>query len=95
MQHWQKELDMAFYELKYEDLVQNTEETSKKLLHYCQLKWTPKVLAMHKNNAPTATASAVQVRQNIYTTSVAKWENYAKQLHGLKSQLEQSGIDCD
>ncbi len=95
MQHWQKELDMAFYELKYEDLVQNTETTAKKLLHYCQLKWTPKVLDMHKNSTPTATASAVQVRQNIYTTSVAKWKNYAPQLHGLKSQLEQAGINCD
>ncbi len=95
MQHWQKQLDRPFFALKYEDLVKNTEETSKKLLHYCQLKWTPQVLTMHKNNTPTATASAVQVRQNIYTTSVGKWKNYAKHLQQLKSQLEQAGINCD
>lgn len=95
MQHWEKCFDNAFYELNYEDLVNDTENTAKKLLDYCQLKWTPEVLAMQKNNTPTATASAVQVRQNIYTTSVAKWKNHSKQLQGLKSQLEQAGINCD
>lgn len=94
MQHWKKCFDSSFYELNYEDLVNDTENTAKKLLNYCQLKWTPKVLTMHKNRTPTATASAVQVRQDIYTTSVAKWKNHSKALQGLKSQLELAGINC-
>ncbi len=95
MKHWDTCFENAFYELNYEDLVNNTEETVKELLNYCQLKWNPNVLTMHKNRSPTATASAVQVRQNIYTTSVAKWKNHSKSLQGLKSQLEQAGINCD
>ena len=95
MQHWENCFDEAFYELQYEDLVHDTENTAKELLDYCQLKWTPEVLSMQKNNTPTATASAVQVRQNIYTTSVAKWKNHSNQLQGLKSQLELAGINCD
>ena len=95
MKHWQNRFETPFYECKYEDLVNNSEETSKKLLHYCQLKWTPKVLNMHKNTAATATASAVQVRQGIYRSSVAKWKNYTNHLQTLKSQLETAGIDCE
>jgi tetratricopeptide (TPR) repeat protein len=95
MKHWQRTFKDSFYPLKYEDLVNNPENTAKNLLDYCQLKWNPKVLAMHKNTAPTATASAVQVRQGIYTSSVHKWKNYAQQLQPLKTQLEQAGIRCE
>ncbi len=95
MKHWQNTFVDGFYELNYEDLVTNSEDAAKKLLNYCQLTWNPKVLAMQKNKTPTATASAVQVRQGIYTSSVAKWKNYAKHLQALKSQLEAAGIDCE
>ena len=41
----------------------------------------------------STTASAVQVRQPIYDTSVGKWRHFASQLEPLRASLERAGID--
>jgi hypothetical protein len=95
MQHWQSEFSDCCFNLSYEALVNNSETTVKSLLEYCQLEWSPSILDLHLNTSPTATASATQVRQPIYTSSVAKWKNYSSHLQRVKTQLENAGINCE
>jgi hypothetical protein len=50
-------------------------------------------LEFEKNRAAVATASAVQVREPIYTRAVERWRHYEKHLAPLRELLEQSGIE--
>jgi hypothetical protein len=51
-------------------------------------------LQFHRSPGAVATASAVQVRQPVYRSSVARWRHYEEQLQPLKALLESHGIDC-
>jgi hypothetical protein len=77
----------------YEDLVADLEGTSRRLLDYCNLPWHDDCLRFHRNPRASTTASAVQVRQPIYATSLGKWRHYASQLDSLRASLERAGID--
>jgi len=95
MQHWRKQFPHSIYDLSYEKLVTAPEQQAKSLLNYCQLDWQEQVLDMHLNTAPTATASATQVRQRIYSSSVGKWKRYKQHLQPLQSSLQTAGIHCE
>ena len=43
--------------------------------------------AFHESPAPSATASAVQVRRPIYASSVGKWRHHAERLEPLRERL--------
>jgi len=95
MVHWREVFNGDFFDLDYRLLVNQPQGQSKALIEYCQLDWQPSILDFHQNNAPSATASAVQVRQPIYKSSVNRWQHYEKQLESLKYQLTENGINCD
>jgi hypothetical protein len=40
------------------------------------------------------TASAAQVRQSLYDSSLAQWRHHESQLEGLRGQLLAAGIDA-
>jgi hypothetical protein len=44
-------------------------------------------LAFHQSKRPVRTASVVQVRQPIYTRSVARWKHYEAALGALFAKL--------
>jgi len=58
------------------------------------LEWQEQVLEYHRNRSASTTASATQVRQKVYTSSVGKWQQYTRELAPLRKRLEQAGIDC-
>jgi len=95
MLHWQKVLPNSIYPVAYEDVIDNTEEQAKALIEYCELNWQRQCIEFNNNKAPSTTASASQVRQDIYKSSKGKWRHYVQQLAPLKVQLEQAGICCD
>ena len=76
MDYWNKTLPNFIYNVSYEELINNQEEESKKLIKYCGLDWHEDCLNFHKNKRSVSTASANQVRQNIYTSSINTWKNY-------------------
>ncbi|MCF6194372.1 MAG: sulfotransferase [Kangiellaceae bacterium] len=95
MNHWRSVFDNRIFDLSYQSLVESPEDQIKNLLNYCQLEWQPEVMEFHRNKSPSATASASQIRQPIYKSSVQKWRYYETQLSPLKSLLESNGINCD
>lgn len=96
MDHWHRTVSGKIYDLHYERLVENLEGESRNLFDFCGLEWTEDVLDFHRQQKQgTATASAAQVRQPVYTSSVGKWKNYRKQLQPLIAILEEAGIAVD
>lgn len=87
MDHWNKTLPNFIYNVSYEELINNQEEESKKLIKYCGLDWHEDCLNFHRNKRSVSTASANQVRQNIYTSSINTWKNYEGHLIELFNGL--------
>ncbi len=88
MRHWQRVLPITIFDLDYEDMVQNPEPTARRLLEHCGLTWDDRVMSFHQTNRAVSTASNHQVRQPIYTSSLARWRNYEPHLDPLKQALE-------
>ena len=86
MAHWRAVLPPGFIlEVPYEELVTDQETWSRKMLEFIGLEWDPRCLEFHTNERPVTTASAWQVRQKIYKSSVARWRNYEKFIGPLKA----------
>ena len=92
MNYWRNLLPGRFLDLDYEALVADQEGTTRRLLEYCGLDWQSACLRFHENPAPTAVASAAQVRQPIYRESVDLWRNYRQELAPLARHLSYNGI---
>ncbi len=95
MQHWNAVMPGVIHTLKYEAIVHDIEGESRRLLAYCGLPWEDQCLQFQENPQASTTASALQVRQPVYVTSVGKWRHYAKQLQPLRARLETAGIDTN
>jgi tetratricopeptide (TPR) repeat protein len=93
MDHWQAAMPEGIHTVSYEALVADQVGETRKLLRFCGLEWQDSCIEFHRNSSPTTTASAVQVRQRLYDTSISQWRNYAAQLAQLDSQLRAAGID--
>jgi tetratricopeptide (TPR) repeat protein len=86
MAHWREVLPPGFIlDVPYEELVADPETWSRKMLDFIGLEWDPRVLEFHTNRRQVTTASAWQVRQKVYKSSVARWRNYERFIGPLKS----------
>lgn len=84
MQHWRSVLPAdAILDLRYEDLVADTEGQARRILSFLKLPWDDNCLAFHQNKRHVKTASVAQVRKPIYKTSVARWQRFREHLSPL------------
>jgi len=93
MDHWRGLIPGAFLDVDYEELVLNQEVETRRILDYLELEWEDDCLDFHKHEGAAATASAAQVRQPIYSTSVERWRCYERQLAPFVARLIEHGID--
>jgi tetratricopeptide (TPR) repeat protein len=87
MDHWRQVLPVPVLEIDYEQTVADLEGVARRLADWCGLEWEPGCLASHQGKRPVRTASVSQVRQPIYTRSVARWKHYEKELGALFDTL--------
>lgn len=87
MEHWNKVLPGKIYNLSYEQLVNNQEEETRKLLDYCGLEWEEQCLRFYETERTVRTASAAQVRKPISTEGIGRWKEYEKHLVPLIEAL--------
>lgn len=92
MNHWQNCLGERMLVLDYESLVSRQESETRRLLNYCGLPFAASCLSFHQNPSATATASAAQVRQPLYSTSVERWKHFADRLEPLRQNLSRQGL---
>jgi tetratricopeptide (TPR) repeat protein len=87
MDHWDLVNPVPILTVDYENAVANLEEEARRLVDWCGLPWEPACLAFHETVRPVRTASVTQVRQPIYSKSVARWQRYTASLGPLFEQL--------
>jgi tetratricopeptide (TPR) repeat protein len=92
MSHWREVLGSNLLTVRYEQLVQNPEHTSRQVLQFCGLDWQRSCLDFHNSPGSVATASASQVRRPIYATSVGLWRRYEHHLTPLTDCLRREGL---
>lgn len=92
MDHWRGLIAAQILDVDYEKLVDSPEPEVRRMLDHLGLDWEPECLAFHENPAPTATASAAQVREPIHTGSRDQWRALEHRLAPLTETLERLGV---
>ena len=88
MAHWRHVLPAdSWLDIRYENIVSNLESEARKLIAYCDLKWDPACLDFHTTKRQVRTASLIQVRNPIYTSSVERWRRFEQELTPLINHL--------
>jgi hypothetical protein len=93
MQHWMDSLPHRIHEVRYETLTTDQRSVTEALLDASGLQWDESCMAFHELPTASTTASAIQVREPMYTRSIDKWRHYEEALHPVYQRLKQAGID--
>lgn len=87
MEHWRSTWPNAILDVSYNDLVQEPERVLRGALEFCGLEWEPSCSDLSLNHEPTATPSALQVREPLHQRASGAWKPYATQLEELRKML--------
>ncbi|WP_231758687.1 tetratricopeptide repeat-containing sulfotransferase family protein [Microbulbifer elongatus] len=96
MMHWREVFAERVIDVHYEDLVSDLPSASRAVYAACGVPWKDQVLEHYYSQvAGTSTASAAQVRQPVYQSSVHKWHHLRAQLKPIQQVLEDAGISVE
>jgi tetratricopeptide (TPR) repeat protein len=87
MNHWRSVLPVPLIEVEYEETVADIESVARRMIAACGLEWEPACVEFYRNDRPVRTASVTQVRQPVYSRSVARWKKYEPSLGELFARL--------
>ena len=87
MEHWHANLPVKILDVRYEELITDTESVSRKMTDFCGLNWEQGCLDFYNTKRTVKTASVWQVRQPIYQRSKARWQAYEKHIGQLTTEL--------
>ena len=88
MAHWRRVLPRGrILDVRYEEVVADLETEARRIISHCGLPWKDRCLSFHEAIRPVRTASATQVRQPIYKSSVGRWRVYEAHLGPLLDAL--------
>jgi tetratricopeptide (TPR) repeat protein len=73
--------------VRYEELVDGFEPQVERLLDFVGVPFDPACLAFHQNDRAVRTASAQQVREPLFRTSIGAWRRFERQLAPLLASL--------
>jgi tetratricopeptide (TPR) repeat protein len=93
--HWRTVLGERLVEVRYEELVADQEGQTRRLLERLELPFEPACLEFQRNATAVATASAVQVREQMHGRSIGKWRHFAAHLAPLRERLAAAGVLSD
>lgn len=92
--HWKRALPAESVTIiRYEDIVGDLAGQGRRLLAFLGLAWEDEILRFHQSPAPSATASAVQIRRPLYETSVGKWRRHVGPLAPFRERIRQLAPD--
>lgn len=92
MEYWRSIVPDHLLEINYEDMVENQEAVSKKLINWIGLEWDTSCLKFYESDRIVRTASITQVRSPIYKSSVGRWKPYTPFIPELLT-IKNSSID--
>ena len=88
---YEEKLDIKFYKIKYEEIVENFETSILNLLKFLNLEWDNKLKEFYKtaeNRGIINTPSYNQINKPLYTNSIGRWKNYKKYFEKLDPILK-------
>jgi tetratricopeptide (TPR) repeat protein len=87
MAHWRAVLPpRTLIDVRYENLVDDPEGWSRRMLAHIGLPWDPRCLEFHRTDRPVLTASNWQVRQPL-SRRVGRWRRYERFIGPLRMAL--------
>jgi tetratricopeptide (TPR) repeat protein len=92
MAHWTKVFGAAITHVRYEELIEDHDAQTRRLVSEIGLPWDDACLDPRRSETAVRTASIWQVRQGIYKTSRARWRHYESQLAPAIEMLVNEGI---
>ena len=92
MEHWKAVMDLPILDIGYEALVGDLEQTSRRMVEFCDLPWDENCLRFAENTRIVTTLSHAQVRQPLYSRSINRAAHYREYLQPLIQAL---GKDTD
>ena len=87
MRHWKAVLPERILTVQHEDLVQDLEGSTRRILEFCGLAFEPACLEFHKTTRSVYTVSSEQVRRPISRVGFDQWRNYEPWLGPLRHAL--------
>ena len=88
--HYRAELDLAYIEVRYEDLVEQFEPEARRLVDFVGEPWNDTVLDFfeHARARNVSTPSYAAVASPIYSRSVGRWRHYHAQMEPVFEVLQ-------
>jgi len=82
-------LQNPWIEIRYEDLVNNLEKESRRVLEFLGVSWNPEVLRFHEHarQKPVRSPSYADVVSPVYKRAVGRWRNYQAYLEPYLEKL--------
>jgi tetratricopeptide (TPR) repeat protein len=88
MNHWDEVLPPGTIKtVIYEDVVGDLEKMAREIVAFVGLPWNDACLSFHESTRPVKTASVVQIRKQVYSSSVERWRRYGDDLKPLFEAL--------
>jgi tetratricopeptide (TPR) repeat protein len=85
--HWDEVLPGRVHHIQHEELLADPDTQIRRLVALCGLEWNDACLRFYESDRPVRTASASQVRQPLFKSSMARWRRYEKHLGPLLAAL--------
>ena len=92
MEHWSTRIPERIHSVDYESLVSNLETVARAMTEFLNCDFDQAMLKPHQQQRIVTTASNLQVRKPIYTTSINNWKNYRSQLDGVIRLLQEHSV---
>lgn len=87
MRHWEAVLPGRVLRVRYEDVVDDLEGATRRMLDHMGLPFEPSCLRFHETRRGIRTPSSEQVRQPIGRDGLEQWKRYAPWLASLRTAL--------
>ncbi|MDX8497990.1 autotransporter outer membrane beta-barrel domain-containing protein [Mesorhizobium sp. VK4C] len=82
-------LATPWLEVRYENLVQQTEPELRRVLSFLGLPWSPDVLAFHERGDMVRSPTYAAAAQPVHGNALGRWQRYAALFEPLEAQLGQ------
>jgi hypothetical protein len=94
MAHWHAVMPGVILDVHYEEVVGDLEQQARRIIAHCGLEWDDACLDFYRTPRSVRTASAAQVRQPIYHSSIGRWRPHEDTLQPLLQALEELPDRC-
>lgn len=95
MEYWRTRFGDQILEVSYEGLVTDTDAAIRRMLGFLDVEWNSACNDFEVNGSSVSTASAVQVRQPIYESSIGRWKHYVAELGMVADRLTAAKVPLD